>query len=422
MLSETVELPKLQRLIGHREFVRATDSLELVHRRFSESKQDFLAVLDGRHLAGLCARRDIGFLLGARFGFALHARAPVSNHLTTQALRFTVEQPFTEVLNVISGRLDEHFYDDVLLTDARGEFLGLVYVRDLVRLQNALLSENLAEIEARNRQMENDLRMAREVQLALLPREFPQCRIANGNELRFAQLFEPAGSVSGDFFDVFPVGEHAIGIFVCDVMGHGVRSALVTAMVRTLMEELRPCAAQPAEFLTRLNHQLTRLLRHAGELIFATVSFIVVDVQAEQLTYGHAGHPPPLVWSARTGRAVQLPQLERIGGPALGLMEDHVYQSAQIAFATSDRLLVYTDGISEAQNVREEEYGVERLGRAVEKFASLELDAALAALRKSAFDFGGQRTFLDDVCLIACELQQSSEILQQSFKAKTAPG
>lgn len=405
------EVPSLSALVGHRELVRGDEALEAVHQRFAAGRHDFMAVMDGRRLLGLCARRDLGTLLGARYGFALYARAMVKEHLTPDTILIKVDDELTDVLKAIAARRDEHFYDDVLLVDGAGDFLGLIFVRDLVRLQTTLLLENVAELEARqaeiaakNRQMEDDLRMAREVQVAMLPREFPLCRGADGLTLRFAHLYEPAGGVSGDFFEVLPVSDTAAGVILCDVMGHGVRSALITAMVRTMIEELRPHAAKPANLLTQMNAHLTRLLRRTGDTIFVTAVYAVVDAAQRSLTYAQAGHPTPLLWSAQTGRAEKLPHAGAIGGPALGLVDDFVYEAVVVPLTRGDRLLCFTDGVFEAANAAGEEFGPERLAAALAEAKGEELTGALAGIRTTAWAFAGSSPFTDDVCLVACEL------------------
>ncbi|HWA09385.1 MAG TPA: SpoIIE family protein phosphatase [Opitutaceae bacterium] len=405
------EIPSLGALVGHREQVQADDTLESVHRRFASSRHDFLAVLEGGELLGLCARRDIGTLLGARFGFALYARTPVRGHLTSDAVRVRIDQPLTEVLQAISGRRDEHFYDDVLLVDGTGRFAGLIFVHDLVRLQTGLLLENIAELKttqaeiaAKNRQMEDDLKMAREVQLAMLPQSFPACREENGRSLQFASLYEPAGGVGGDVFDVLPLAGAAAGIVICDVMGHGVRSALITSMVRTMIEELRVHAPEPAALLTELNAHLTKLLQRTGDMIFVTAAYGVIDPGTRRLSYAQAGHPTPLRWNAQTGRAAALPEALRIGGPALGLMDAFVYEAMEVTLADGDRLLFFTDGIFEADNGQGEEFGQERLAEALEAQAGMKLGPALQGIKSAAANFAGGRPFADDVCLVACEL------------------
>jgi serine phosphatase RsbU (regulator of sigma subunit) len=411
-VTEPNEQPSLRALVGHREFVRGDETLESVHLRFAAGRHDFMAVLHGRQLLGLCARRDIGTLLGARYGFALYARAAVRDHLTSGALQIRADQPLPEVLQAVSARQDEHFYDDVLLVDAAGDYLGLIHVRALVRLQTGLLVDNIVELEARqteiaakNRQMEDDLRMAREVQRAMLPREFPTCRAGSGAALAFGHRYEPAGGIGGDFFDVLPVSATAAGILICDVMGHGVRSALITAMVRTMIEELRPHAADPADLLTRLNVNLTKLLQRTGDMIFVTAAYAVIDTASRQLHYAQAGHPTPLHWRPRSGGLVApLPGAGTIGGPALGLLEDSTYAAMSMSLAEGDRVLFFTDGIFEADNAQGEEFGVARLAEAFREQSGSKLDAALASIRLQADEFSGGKPLADDVCLVACEL------------------
>lgn len=406
------QVPQLPALVGHREFVRADETLEAVQQRFATGREDFMAVLDGRQLLGLCSRRDIGTLLGARYGFALFARATVREHPAKEAIRLTTGDSMTEVLQRISARRDEHFYDDVLLVDAAGDFLGLIYVRDLVRFQTGMLLSNIAElrekqteINAKNRQMEDDLRMAREVQVAMLPREFPACRATgSGRAVRFAHRYEPAGGVGGDFFDVLSVTPTAAGIIICDVMGHGVRSALITAMVRAMIEELRPHAADPARMLTELNAHLTRLLQRTGDMIFVTAAYGTVDAATQRLVYAQAGHPTPLHWNAREQKCAPLPEAARIGGPALGLMEDSVYETLELSLGDGDRVLFFTDGIFEIDNPAGEEFGVPRLAEAMKAQASAGLGAMLTGLKETAAGFAGGKAFGDDVCLVVCEL------------------
>ncbi len=144
--------------------------------------------------------------------------------------------------------------------------------------------------------MEEELQMARELQIALLPQKFPTVPAdipAQDSALRFLSLYFPTGDVSGDFFNVFPIGENAAGIFICDVMGHGVRSALITSMIRGLVEEHGQAATDPGELLTRVNRALAVILKQADTTMFATCFYVVADVERAQLRFANAGHPPP---------------------------------------------------------------------------------------------------------------------------------
>src|SRR5438045_8978447 len=109
--------------------------------------------------------------------------------------------------------------------------------------------------------------MASEIQLTMLPQQYPSFPgVGHEKEsaFQFTHRYLPSGTVGGDFFTMSALSETEAAVFICDVAGHGVRSALVTAMVRALVEELKPCAGDPGQFMTKLNSDLLALLRNAG--------------------------------------------------------------------------------------------------------------------------------------------------------------
>lgn len=396
----------LRTLVAHAHAVAVDATVESVHADFARRKVDFLAVLDGPRLLGVCARRELAEALGSRFGFALNARRSVREHLMAAPLCQAVDQPLTDVFKSAAARGDREFYDDVLLVDAEGRYLGMIPMRTLVRLQTGFLLGNIAhlensrqEIAEKNRQMEEDLRMAREVQLALLPAATPPLAAAGG-VLRIAHRYRPAGEMSGDFFAVLHPSAAAAGLLVCDVMGHGVRSALVTAMVRAMLEELRAVAGEPGRLLTALNRDLTRLLRQAGGLIFVTAAYAVVDLAAGTLRYAQAGHPSPLRWDAAAQRVRAIACDDAQAGPALGLIDDFEYAECAEPFVPGDRVLLFTDGLTEARTPAGEEFGEGRLAAVLATHAAADLEAWLGAVLAAAGTFAGDR-FDDDVCLVA---------------------
>ena len=396
---------ELRSLVGHRESVAADAPLEDVHKRFAETGRDFLAVLDADRLLGVCARREIAMQLGARFGFALFARSPVREHLMAAALRLCEDAPLPEALASVSARSDESFYDDVLLVDASGGFIGFILVHALVRLQTDLLLGNIAalersrrEVAQKNKAMEDDLLMAREVQLAMLPSggadRGPRVR------WRFHSRYAPAGGVSGDFFQLLPISDSSAGVLVCDVMGHGVRSALVTAMIRAFSEDLRSVAADPGALLTRLNQGLMGILRQAGSLLFVTAAYAVVEGETGTVRYGQAGHPTGFIRRA-SGAVDLLPVDDDVAGPALGLIDDHAYASGCASMAPGDTALLFTDGVFEVRNAEGEEWGQERLRAAVSGRARLQSEELLEAVVSAAGSFAAGGLFDDDVCIVS---------------------
>ena len=180
----------------------------------------------------------------------------------------------------------EKLYVNVVKTplyDASGRIIGLQGIFwDITakrRAEEALQKANLElalsqqELRFRNEQMEEDLRMAREIQQAIIPQQypcFPQSASPEQSALRFCHRYLPTGAVGGDFFNIRPLSDTRAGIFICDVMGHGVRSALVTAILRALVEELTPVATDPGELLGQINRDLRSILKQSGTPLFTT--------------------------------------------------------------------------------------------------------------------------------------------------------
>ena len=198
----------LRLLIGHRTATQADTSVESVAEIFKNGSVNFVAVLEGQRLLGMCSRQEIAALLGGRYGFSLWARKPIRSHLCKEETRIKVATPIANVLRTVFARPDENFYDDVLLVDENGAFCGFVGTETLFKVQNALLLTNIRELEERDReirgkneQMETDLRMATELQQALMPSTYPSIPADTGTtRLRFCHRYLPATLMGATFF------------------------------------------------------------------------------------------------------------------------------------------------------------------------------------------------------------------------------
>ena len=401
----------VRQLVGHAETVQAGETLEAVHGRFAKHAFEFMAVLDGDKLAGLCARRQIGMVLGARFGFAINSRKPIRELMLPVCTRISTGESFPEILRKVFTRPDDVLFDDVLLVDESGAFVGVVFVRTLVRLQQSLLQQNIQELETKqielnrkNEELENDLRLASEVQLALLPQQYPQCPAGENNCLRFHHCYLPSGVVSGDFFHVFAINWHKVGVFICDVMGHGVRSAFVTAMLRTLVQELGHLGENPGELLTRVNCELKAILKQTGDLVYATGFYLILDVQTGSIRYAKAGHPDPLCLSRATGVIAPLACPAPTRGAALGLFEGSRYGTAEGRVAPGDVLFFLTDGLCEIFNSDGEEFGETKLAPAIRNRAGQPLKELMGGVVGEALAFSANHRFEDDVCFLGMEI------------------
>jgi serine phosphatase RsbU (regulator of sigma subunit) len=401
-------------MIGHREVVQATDALEDVYRRFAHHQQEYMAVLDGQKLIGLCARRQVGMTLGARFGFAIYSRRPIRDMMLPTATLIKESDSLASVLHRVFTRSDDFFFDDVLLVDDAGGFQGLIFAKTLVRLQHSLLENNIRELEVKqkeinrkNQEMETDLRMASEIQLALLPQQYPQFPPHAAPEngcLRFHHRYQASGAVSGDFFHVFALPPNAIGIFICDVMGHGVRSAFVTAMLRTLVQELGHLGGNPGELLTRVNSELKAILKQTGELIYATGFFLILDVNTGRIRYAKAGHPEPIWLRHDTGTAEPLHCPAAVRGAALGLFEGSRYGTVEGEISESDSIFFFTDGLVERFNAQGEEFGEQRLAQELLKRRGLGLKPMMDAIYTETQNFAEDKKFDDDVCFVGLQV------------------
>jgi len=400
----------LRALVGHSVAVPATATVDEVRAEFARTGTSFLAVLDGASLLGVCARQKVVQEMGSRFGYALNAHRPVREHLMAGVLRVAEGTPVTEVFQALATRPDRDFYDDVLLVDARGGYVGMIQVGTLVRLQTQFLMGTVAGLEAsrreiaeKARQMEDDLQMASSVQQAMMARGPAPSPEGAPTRLQIAHRFHPAGVVSGDFFDILGMADGSVGILVCDVMGHGVRSALIAAMIRAMLEQLRPAASDPGVFLSRLNRDLTRILRQTGDAIFVTAAYCVVDPGRGRIRYAQAGHPTPLVCHRPAGDVRALSCPDSAAGPALGLFDDFDYAGWEGEMSPGDRVLLFTDGVIEAPSPEGEEFGMARLEASWSRRAADPPEGAISGLLGDVAAFCRNAAFGDDICVVAAQ-------------------
>jgi sigma-B regulation protein RsbU (phosphoserine phosphatase) len=261
------------------------------------------------------------------------------------------------------------------------------------------------ELGQRRRALEQDLRMARELQQAFLPQSFPHFapqQPPDTTGLRFYHRYTPTLAVGGDFFDVLPIDEHSVGVFVSDVAGHGMQAALVTAVLRTLIEELKEEAVDSDQFLQHVNQGLHRILRQVSAPVFATAFYAKLDAVEKRLSFCNAGHPAQLLLRRKTADVTRLYDASKCG-PVLGLVEEAVFPSHGTQMDSDDVLLLFTDGIVEVPNDKGEPFGIARVEAAARQVINAEPPKIIDHIVKSASQHAGATVFPDDVCLIAVE-------------------
>ena len=268
------------------------------------------------------------------------------------------------------------------------------------------VAERTRELCEKNALMQEDLEMARELQMALLPRGFPTLprgAAESASAVRFCSIYHPMSLVSGDFFNVVRVSDTAVGVLICDVMGHGVRAALVTAMMRALEEQLSETAHDPGALLTGINRALRGILRQLGTTLFTTACYLILDIAASRIAFANAGHPSPLHVHGAP-REVEPVTAPHTAGPALGLFEDVQYLTHERPVAAGDLVLFFTDGLFEVENAGGESFGETRLREAIRQRAGLPPPRLLHDVFSEIGEFAKGRDFTDDVCLVGMEI------------------
>lgn len=262
-----------------------------------------------------------------------------------------------------------------------------------------------AEVRSKTAMIREDLEMAREFQLALLPTDYPSVVESPTHPmgLGFAHYYQPASTVGGDFFDLIELADGRIGVLIADVMGHGARSALVTAILRALVRNHAPTLTDPGSFLEALNRHLHELISRSGQALFVSAYFMVLDTEGEMFSWAVAGHPAPLRARRGSGRMPEPLWTGARHQPALGLVESGHYRTHEERLWPGDVFLLYTDGVIEAENRKGEEYGTDRLAKALDDALDGPLAAMPAQIVASASSFRKGDQYDDDVCLVVVE-------------------
>jgi sigma-B regulation protein RsbU (phosphoserine phosphatase) len=275
-----------------------------------------------------------------------------------------------------------------------------------IRRANTELARSREELRTKNLLMEESLLMAREIQFAMLPQQypiFPRNVPAEQSALQFVYRYQPAETVSGDFFSVSALSEDEAGVFICDVTGHGMRAALVTAMIRALVEELKPIAQDPGMFLRKLNADLFTILKTTGSPMLTTAFYLVANWRTGVMRFANAGHPKPLLVRRPANGVEPLVNVSGKSQPALGLFEDPPYQTTETTIKPGDLMMLFTDGLYEVQGPNEELYSQERLIMDVKSRLQKPAAQLFDELLEAIGNFSVDHEFADDVCLVGME-------------------
>jgi len=252
--------------------------------------------------------------------------------------------------------------------------------------------------EPERRKLEAELEFSQIVQRAMMPQQAPSIP-----GLDVAAFSRPAQIIGGDYFDFFEFRDRAPGLIIADAMGHGISASMLMASLQTGLHTLAPEVEAPAAVIDRLNRVF---LHNANFTTFVTAFLARYDPPngaggevVRKLTYCNAGHNPPLLYH----RAEQKCSWLNPTGPSVGLVENFQARMETVPLMSGDTLLMYTDGVTEATNPNQEEFGTERLKSLLEQNAALSAQNLLLTVRHALTDFAGAQPLEDDVTLLVCK-------------------
>jgi sigma-B regulation protein RsbU (phosphoserine phosphatase) len=266
----------------------------------------------------------------------------------------------------------------------------LEIVKGITQQAAIAIKNEVLQLEAvKSERMEQELRLAREIQTTFLPNNLPELP---GWDI--GVRWQPARQVAGDFYDLLILGDDLIGFVIADVADKGMPAALFMTLIRTLIRAAARDHTSPAAVLKQVNELLIPDSKHG---MFVTVFYGVFSVNSGMLVYANAGHNPPLVKHRNKEGLVELTRTTI----ALGLFEDIVVDERELEINPGDWLLLYTDGVTEAFSANEEMYGTKRLFALLENYFVISSNELLNRVQESVNNFISGVDLSDDITMAA---------------------
>ncbi|MBU0677204.1 MAG: fused response regulator/phosphatase [Verrucomicrobia bacterium] len=294
--------------------------------------------------------------------------------------------------------------DPMILNSKVQIFCQMHKQRKEIELSHHALEQAHAELSERNNQLQHELELARTVQLGFLPKNLPRT-----DRIIYGRKYHICSTLGGDLFDVFSIGSRHVGLYLADVAGHGVSAALLSGLLKMAVDSFKEQTVaqngatsllkQPDELLRALNGMLFPEL---PEYRFITVIYAVIDLEDYTCTVSSAGHPHPIHYKDRT-QETSVIRIET--GPGIGIEERAEYPVNTLQLCESDKIVFYTDGLTEAMDDEYEEFGEEGMLKVFASRGNLAPDKVVSHMLEALDAHRKDRPIGDDFSLLILQLK-----------------
>ncbi|NIS09428.1 MAG: SpoIIE family protein phosphatase [Candidatus Dadabacteria bacterium] len=290
--------------------------------------------------------------------------------------------------DIASGNLEF----DIPKTGSQDEVGRLSKSFEYMRTSLKQYINDLKESTAATQRIESELKIARDIQMGILPKDFPP--FPQRSEFEIFASIEPAREVGGDFYDFFFLDDNKLFFIIGDVSDKGVPASLFMAVTKTLIKAVATTDKQLHEIVYKINNELYS----DNEMsMFVSIFFGILDTGNGEITYTNAGHNAPLIIKS----SGDVSFIEKTEGMALGAFENAKYSINKVKLDNNDIIFLYTDGVTEAANPKNELFGEQNLVSTLKKYSNLDAKGVIIEIEQVVKSFAGSEPQSDDITMLS---------------------
>lgn len=321
--------------------------------------------------------------------------------------RKLIIKPIEKITRATSSFVENNnsFSEDLkeVRTNDEIETLALSFAQMEEDLNNYI--DNLQKVTSEKERVQTELNVATDIQKNMLPTIFPP--FPEKSEFDIFATMEPAKEVGGDFYDMFLIDDDHLAFGIADVSGKGVPAALFMVIAKTLIKDHTTLGESPSEIFTNVNNLLCE---SNGNDMFVTAWLGILELSTGKLTYVNAGHNAPAIKRANG----EFEYLKQRPGLVLAGLEGIPYRQAELTLEKGDKIYLYTDGVTEAQDKENTLYGDDRLLKILNQNSEASVYDLLPIIRKDIQSFVKDADQFDDITMLILEMKESSKEQENS--------